>query len=148
MINSHLANIRWLSTESQNLGQDWFERSLELDMALEDLGLDLAEESVFLIYSEGPSEVLEGKGRCRIGRSVIGPKREVSRPFSLIDWKAAPVWRENVQGETLEEILEQAQDQHFKAHRGAKALAPEFILCVKRQLAPELKLRVEAIFHE
>lgn len=148
IFQSHMANIRWLCIPSETSGEDWLEKSSLLDSSLESLGMDLAEEAVYLLFSEAPSDILEGNGQCLIARSVIGPKRSVGAPLKLIDWKAAPVLRERILGEGLTEILENAQDLHFKAQKDSKDLARDFALCVKRELVPELKLRVEAIFHE
>lgn len=146
--NSLLPNQRWLSVPSENQGQDWLEKSLFLDQKLEGFGLDLAEESVYLLYSSTPDEVLEGNTECMIARSVIGPMRTVDAPMKIVDWKAAPVWRELISGEGLVDILENAQELYFKAKQGPKMLAPDFALCVRRELTPELKVRIEVIFHE
>lgn len=148
MINSLLPNLRWLAIPSENLGQDWMNQSLFLDQQLEELGMDLAEEAVYLIYSGTPEDVLEGNGQCLIARSVIGPKRQVEGPLKLIDWKASPVWRQKVPGTSLVEMLESVQDMYFKAAIGPKGFAKAFTLCVKRELQPELRLSVETIFHE
>jgi hypothetical protein len=148
VINSLLPNQRWLSVPSENLGQDWYEKSLFLDQKLEGLGMDLAEESVYLLFSGTPDEVLEGNAQCLVARSVIGPKRDVTAPISLVDWKAAPVWRETIVGEGLVDLLEGAQELYFKAKAGAKPLAKDFALCVKRELTPELRVRIDVIFHE
>lgn len=148
MMNSHLANIRWLAIPSETSGEDWFEKSVILDENLESLGLDLAEEAVYLIYSETPDKILDGTGECLIARSVIGPKREPVAPLRLIDWKAAPVWRETLFGESLTDYLEGAEEARFKVQKSAEKLAKSFMIVVKRKLEPELKLEVETIFHE
>lgn len=148
MINSLLPNQRWLGIPSENQGQDWFEKSTFLDQKLEGFGMDLAEESVYLIFSDSPDEVLDGNAQCLVARSVIGPMREVDAPMKLVDWKAAPVWREAISGVGLVDLLEEAQELYFKAKAGPKTLAPDFVLCVRRELSPELKVSVEVIFHE
>jgi len=148
MVNSHLANIRWLAIPSDGSGQDWFEKSILLDQTLESYGLDLAEEAVYLLYSDTPEEILEGNGQCLVARSVVGPKREVEPPLNLVDWKALPVWREKVKGDSLVDLLEEAQDARLKASEGPKPFAKSFMLVVKRRLDGEIKLEVETIFHE
>lgn len=148
MVNSHLANIRWLAIPSDGSGQDWFEKSILLDQTLESYGLDLAEEAVYLLYSDTPEEILEGNGQCLVARSVVGPKREVESPLNLVDWKALPVWREKLQGDSLVDLLEKAQDARLKAAEGPKPFAKSFMLVVKRRLEGEIKLEVETIFHE
>jgi hypothetical protein len=147
-MNSLLPNLRWLCLPSETLGQDWFDKSREIDQALNGLDLDLSEESTYLLFSNTPSHILDGDGQCHIARPVIGPKKEVEKPFTLIDWKAAPVWRQKLQGETLIEILEMAEEVRAKAPIDQKRLSGPFSLCVQRQLRPELILSVECIFHE
>jgi hypothetical protein len=148
MNNSHLANMRWLAIPSDNLGHDWFTKQQELDQVLESYGLDLSEEAVYLLYSDTPSDILDGKGRCLVARSVIGPKKEVEAPLTLIDWKALPVWTEVIKGKTIEDLLVEAQSVRMKAGNGQVALQKSFTLSVRRELLPELNLKIEAIFHE
>lgn len=148
MMNSHLPNIRWLAMPSEALGEDWLEKSAELDRSLEAYGMDLAEEAVYLIYSHSPEEILAGQGQCLIARSVIGPKKAVEPPFTLVDWMAAPIWREEVSGETLIDLLENAQMAWSKLSGRGKTVAKSFSLVVRRKLTPDLKLEVETIFHE
>lgn len=133
--------MRWLCLPSENGGQDWFSKSREIDQAGAVQGLELDSEQTFLLYSEGSEH-------CLIARPVIGPKLTVAAPFMLIDWKAAPIWEEKLQGETLEDFLAQIPDLREKASKGPKPLSKSFTLRVTRELLPELKLSVEAIFHE
>lgn len=141
MSNSLLANLRWLCLPSDNLGGDWFDKSRHIDSCLEAEGFDLSEESVYLLFSDSPEKILNGVGQCLVARPVIGPLKEVKAPFKLIDWKAAPIWRETLQGATLDEILISAEGTKKNAVKG-------FYLRVKRDLSDELKLSVEGIFHE
>lgn len=148
-VNSLLANLRWLCLPSETLGADWFQKSSEIDSILSLEGMDLSEEATFLLFSDEPSEILDGNGQCLVARPVIGPKKEMTAPFKLIDWKAAPVWREKLQGETLIEILESAEAVRAKASKGGtRTFAAPFCLYVKRSLKGELILSVEGIFHE
>lgn len=147
-MNSFLPNMRWLCLPSENLGADWFDRSQEIDQLLSDLGMDLAEETTFLLFSKGPEDVLEGKGQCLVARSVIGAVREVQAPLALLDWTAAPVWQKPLQGKTLSELLSESQE--FVREVGdQRKLAPDFILSIRRRLlGPELNIMVESLFHE
>ncbi|MFP5385238.1 MAG: hypothetical protein ACLGHN_04120 [Bacteriovoracia bacterium] len=147
-MNSFLPNLRWLCLPSTHSGQDWSEKAIEIDSVLSEEGMDLSDESVYLLFTHEPHEMLEGKGQCLIARPVIGPKKVLDAPFSLVDWVAAPVWRETVQGETFEDILRITEDSRLKALKENPGLAPGFFLCVQRRLVPELKLRVEVIFYQ
>ena len=48
MNKSLLPNCRFLGLESEALGRDWFEKSVFIDAHLDELGMELAEETVFL----------------------------------------------------------------------------------------------------
>jgi hypothetical protein len=147
-MNSLLPNLRFICLPSENLGLDWFEKAQSLDNILTSEGLDLAEEAVYLLFSEHPSNILESHGQCLIARSVIGAKKELPEGLKLIDWKAAPVWREAVTGEAYTEILEEVEEIRTKAQRNSLPFAETFILRIRRKLSPKLVLLVETIFHE
>ncbi len=129
---STLPNARWLCLPSDLAGEDWMEKCQELDEALGPQGLELAEESVVLRY--------EGV-HCQVCRPVIGPKRPVSSPFQLIDWKAAPVQRKLLTGQKWEEIFTQVQEH-------SRGKTPSFMLYLRRRRVPELILEIEALFYE
>lgn len=147
-MNSLLPNMRLLCLPSESLGQDWYEKEQELDQTLEGRGMDLAEESVYLLFSDTPTDILDGGGQCLVARSVIGPKIQVETPFHLIDWVAAPVWRERIQGETWMDLLGQAEDVRLKAEKGPRPLAKSFTLCVRRHLKTGLILETDVLFNE
>jgi len=147
-MNSLLPNLRFLCLPSENLGQDWLEKSQQLDGLLTAEGFDLAEEAIYLLFSDNPSNILESEGQCLIARPVIGPKKELPTGLNLIDWKAAPIWREAISGETYIELLESAEEARTKATKGRSDFAQPFILRIRRKLKPKLILFVEAIFHE
>ena len=65
-----------------------------------------------------------------------------------MDWKAAPVWREALVGDTLTELLEDAEEKRFRGEKAGRAFAKPFSICVRRRLVPGLKLETEVIFHE
>ena len=147
-MNSLLPNLRFLCLPSENLGQDWLEKSQKLDGLLTSEGFDLAEEAIYLLFSENPSDILESHGQCLVARAVIGPKKELPEGLNLIDWKAAPIWREAISGETYVEILESVEEIRTRAIKGRSDFAQPFILRIRRKLKPKLILLVEAIFHE
>ncbi len=144
-MNSFLPNIRWLTLLSDGDGSDWYAKSLEIDSVLSGEGMDLATEATYLLFSETPEDILNGKGHCLIARSVIGPKKSFNSPFSLIDWVASPVWKESLKAETLPEILTMSEEVRRKA---SMTFANPFFLCVRRKLCPELEISVEVIFHQ
>lgn len=147
-MNSILPNMRLLCLPSESLGQDWVEKSDHLDSLLLDLGMDLAEEVTYFLFSLTPKEALEGEGVALIARSVIGPKKNVDAPLRLIDWVAAPVWRETVQGESLAEILSEAEKLRLKAEKGPRPLGKSFFLSIRRRLKPKLEIQMEVLFYE
>lgn len=147
-MNSFLPNLRWICLPSEDSGQDWSTRATLIDSVLSEQGMDLSDESVYLLFTHSPHEILESQGQCLIARPVVGPKKTMEAPFTLVDWTAAPVWRETVQGETFEEILRFSQDSRLKALKENQELAPGFFLRVQRRLVPELKLTVEVIFYQ
>lgn len=147
-LNSLLPNLRWLCLPSDSFGDDWYEKSLSIDQLIQDEGLDLSEEVVYLLFSDTPADVLQGLGQCLVARPVIGPKKKFNPPFELIDWKALPVYRSRVSGDSLKEILESAEMARNTAVKGAKPFARDFVLTLNRKLKEELILSVEVIFHE
>lgn len=147
MIKTLIPNLRWLCLPSENSGKDWYEKSLDLDSRLEGLGLELAEESVYLIFSHPPQDVLECRGSCLIARSVIGPKRPLEKPLSMIDKTAGQVWLEKTSGNNLEDILMSAgQGLSTRPEKGRQG---GFTLRIRRELSSTgLNLSVESIFQE
>ncbi len=139
-MTSFLPNMRLLTIPSGEGGADWSGRSNELDQKLEGLGLDLSEESVYLIFS--------GSGACLIARPVIGPKREPGAGMGLVDWKASPVFRKALTGTTMREILDEAAEVREEAEKAFKKLSESFFIVIQRRLSTKLEVSVEAIFHE
>jgi hypothetical protein len=139
-----LPNLRWVCVPSETLGEDWLEKSQTLDHTLPLQGMDLAEEVIYLLFSLGPQEVLDGKGECLIARSVIGPKKALPPPFRLIDWTSSEVWRTYLKGENLRQQLESLEV--LRSHSALKAQS--FMMCVRRQLSPHLSIKVEALLYE
>lgn len=125
-----LPNMRLFLLASEAQGQDWNEKVSRIDEALNLSPYDLAEESVYLVFQ---------KGRCSIGRSVIGPQKGPEIPFELIDWQAKPVERIELKERIWDRLMAEIEEYE---HSG------DFMLCMRRQLGPKLKLSVEVIFSE
>ena len=145
-----LPNARFLTLASENLGQDWFEKAREIDRHLPELSMDLAEESVYLLYDRSPGAVLEGEGTCLIARSVIGPKRQFEGQLGLQDWVQALVYRFPVKSlNHWPGLLEECLQQWENLHRQALDTPAPFMLVFKRRLeSPEgsWHLLAEALF--
>lgn len=145
-MKSILSNCRWLTLESEVLGKDWSEKAQEIDENLEGLGMDLAEETVFLLFDRSPGAISAGEGRCRVARSVIGPKRRLEGPLELVDWIQAPVHQITLKVGTWTEVLNQCYKEWENLQRqGHKPVSP-FMILVKRRLEPELELKLEVLF--
>jgi hypothetical protein len=140
--------MRWLALPSNGFGEDWEERILEIDHSLESQGYELAEESIYLIYSHSARDILSGHGHCLVARPVIGPKKSPGAPFLLKDWTASEVWKRSVGGATLEDLLVSVDSVSKEARGQEKPLVGGFILCLHRKLEPGLSLTIEAIFPE
>jgi hypothetical protein len=141
-----LPNTRWLSLTSENLGQDWMAKISEIDQKLEYLGMDLAEESIFLIFDSAPGSVKAGEGRCEVARPVIGPKKAVPTPLKLWDWTQGGVYRLKLQGKSWEMLLEEAYLEWENLQRQGFPVATSFMLLLKRRIDGALSLEVEVLF--
>jgi hypothetical protein len=147
-LNSILPNMRLVSLPSQGLGEDWYEIITQIDELTPTWGMDLAEESVFLLFNRSPGSVLHGEGQCQIARSLIGPLVKLEPPFELTDWISSPVYRNSVAASLWPEVLQEAFAQWQELQRQGKKVRTGFILCLKRGLKPELRLELDAIFNE
>ena len=143
-----LPNLRWLCLPSENLGEDWKELVGLIDTAVDYNGLELSEESVYLLFSHKPQDILDGQGSCLVGRPVIGPRKAFEGALKLVDWSQAPVIREEIQGRTLTELLERAKVLRKSAQNTLPKIKDPFTLCVHRRLKPELLIQTEVIFNE
>lgn len=148
MIQIQIPNLRLLSLPSATQGEDWIKTSQLLDNELEALNFDLESESVYLLFSHSPTETLEGVGSCLVARPVIGPSKDVSLPLKLHDYPTQTVWKTELKGTSLVEVLEEAEEAWTKARFKGKILKEEFILRISRRLSPKLELSLEAIFLE
>jgi hypothetical protein len=145
---SVLSNLRLLCLESSALGEDWFEQSQKIDQSLHDFGMELAEESVYLLFDRAPGAVMSGEGNCLIARSVTGPKRQPEAPYVLQDWEATSVYKTQLNHASWLEVLEQAFLTWQDHQRKAINLGPGFILRLNRKLKPILIHEVEVIFRQ
>ncbi len=139
-----LPNMRLYCLPSSFSGEDWRETCQKIDEAVANLGYDLAQESVYLLYDSDPESVFRGEAQCKIGRSVIGPKKSPERPFELIDWKSSPVYSKVLGGKTWDEIFQDSIQIWKSSSQNYKV----FILRIDRKLESALSLSITAIFAE
>jgi hypothetical protein len=147
-----LPNARFITLPSENSGRDWFEKSRQIDRQLAELSLDLAEETVYLLFDRSPGSILHGSGNCLVARSVIGPKRQLEGELGLQDWVQAPVHQYALkQIHHWEALLEECYQEWENLHRQALKLQAPFILAFKRQTEGQdgpLRLTAELLFWE
>ena len=147
-MKSLLPNCRFLGLTSAELGRDWLELSRKIDGQLDDLGMDLAEESVYLHFDTAPGGVLAEEGVCEVARSVIGPRRNLEGPLRLFDWVQAPVYKKSLLSNDWDLVLEECYQEWENLQRAGHKLVGPFIIVAKRRLNPELILSLEALFRE
>jgi hypothetical protein len=146
-MNSFLPNCRFLSVESDLLGKDWAEKSQMIDVQLDGLGMDLAEESVYLLFDRAPGSVKSGEATCQVARSVVGPKKELLGNLSMRDWIQAPVHRKALISSIWEDVLQECYSEWESLQRLGEATAPPYMIVAKRRLVPELSLSLEVLFY-
>lgn len=139
-MNSLLPNMRLICLASDHGGTDWWELSQKIDGQLESMGMDLAQEETYLLFSE--------KEGCLVARPVIGPKKLMPAPLLLIDWVSAPVYRKTISGSSLDKLLDEAEKARIEGLKDAPKLGQKFMFCIQRELKPDLKIKVDSIFHE
>lgn len=110
--------------------------------------MDLAEESVYLLFDRAPGSIINGDGGCRIARPVVGPKKNLNDPFGLFDWVQAPVERRPLRSTDWDQILEECYQEWESLQRQGLKLAAPFMIVAKKRLIPELSLTIEVLFHE
>lgn len=146
-MNSFLPNCRFLSVESELLGKDWAEKSQIIDDQLDDLGMDLAEESVYLLFDRAPGSVKAGEAQCQIARSIVGPKKELQGNLAMRDWVQAPVHRKALKSSSWEDVLQECYTEWESLQRLGEATASPYMIVAKRRLVPELSLTLEVLFY-
>lgn len=147
MTKSILPNARLLCVSSENLGRDWSEKSMELDLILGELSMDLSEESIFILFDRSPGTVLTGEGNCQIARPVIGPKKSLQQPFRLVDWVQTEIYRKVLLSKDWESVLEDCYLEWENLQRSGAKVASPFMILVKRGLKPDLNLALEVLFY-
>jgi len=140
-------NCRFLSLASEHLGRDWLEKSQEIDGQLDNLGMDLAEESVYLLFDRAPGAVLGGEALCQIARSVIGPKKELTGELRMNDWVQTLVHRKALTATDWSLVLKECYVEWENLQRQSQKIAASFMIVAKRRLTPELVLSLEVLFH-
>lgn len=119
-----------------------------IDSHLDELGMDLAEESVYLLFDRAPGAILAGEGQTMVARSVIGPKKNLSGELKQVDWIQAPVFRKVLISNDWDLMLGECLTEWENLQRKGEKLASDFMIVAKRRLLPELTLTVEVLFHE
>lgn len=147
-MSSLFPNSRFLSLPSEHLGKDWFELSSVIDNFLEELGMELAEETVFLIFDRAPGAIIEGEGSCLVARSVIGAKKSVERPLQMTDFNQGTVHFKALVSSDWGVALKSCYLEWENLQRSAVKIASPFMILVKRRLTPELDVTLEVLFHE
>ena len=143
-----LPNARFISLPSAQLGQDWFEVCLKLDSALEALNLELSEEAIYLHYSLAPALVLEGRGECRVARSVTGPLKNLDGDFKLTDWNQGFVFKFSFSLNSWESLLSQCYSSWEHLIRENHKIKSAFTVSLRRGLKDSLSNSIEVIFYQ
>lgn len=142
-----LPNSRLLSIKSLESGRDWPVLSRLIDDQLDSLGMDLAEESVYLLFDSAPGSALKHLANCEVARSVIGPKKKLEGPLRLNDWVQASVYKKELNSASdWDEVLEECYREWENLQRQGQNLSAPFIIVAKRRLNPELILSLEVLF--
>ncbi len=145
-MRSYLSNHRFLALPSESLGEDWLGVSHALDSNLGDLNLELAEESVYLIYDRAPGALLNGEGTCLIARPVIGPQTAPVAPLRLFDWSSRLSFEAPIKAREWRDILQESQEEWERLTRENPDFKGKLVLRVKRRLETTLQLSVESLF--
>ncbi len=116
--------MRLLGLPSSVEGQDWDKLVRRIDLQMEEQNFDLAEETIFIEFK---------KGEATVYRPVVGGLKAVSLPFVLEDRVSTQVDMKTIHSDFWDEILEEIEGR-------------DCTLLLKRRMAWELKLSVEAFF--
>ena len=143
-----LPNARFLGLPSQSSGRDWDELIPKIDNVMDEIGLNLAEETIVLIFSQGIEPTLEDDVECKVCRPVTGPKRQPPAPFIMEDWDQKFVHSFSLGSLGWDEVSHESLKIRDQLEREGKKLKKEMILLLKRRLVPELKLSLEVVFYE
>jgi hypothetical protein len=116
--------MRLLGLPSAVEGRDWDKLVRRIDQQVEQQSFDLAEETILIEFK---------KGEVTVFRSVIGGLKVLSSPFVLEDRVSTQVDMRTITSEFWDEILDEVGGR-------------DCTLFLKRRIAGELKLSVEAFF--
>jgi hypothetical protein len=136
-----LANCRWLMLASEHSGKDWAEKVPLIDSHLDELGMDLAEETIYLIFDHSTDV-------CLVARPVIGPKISVHPPLLLRDWVQNTLFQLKLSGTDWDRVLEECLEGRKKLEQQGHKLNAESMILIKRRLTPGLEFSLEALFSE
>jgi len=141
-----LGNMRLLGLPSELMGKDWSELTIKIDEMTQQLGMELFEQSIYLIFDSSPGAVLEGLGTCFVARSVIGPKKSVNAPYVMADLEALSVYQHDLQGKDWSDVLKEAYIFWESLQRQTIKLDRQFILALHRRDKDGLSLESEVLF--
>jgi len=143
-----LPNARFLGMTSHHSGRDWDELIPQIDELMDEIGLSLAEETIILIFSESDESAIEGTSECKVCRPVVGPKKQVPGLFFMEDWVQKTVFSFPIKSEGWEEVFLECSKIRDQLILDNKKIKNGPMLLLKRELSPDLKLTVEAVFQE
>lgn len=143
-----LPNTRLIGVPSSGAGEDWFILCHKLDRSLAEFGMELAEESIYLLFDRSPGALANGEGTCLVARPVIGPRRDPPSPYILKDLVRSQVYTHEISRNSLPEVLDDAQSVWEDLQRRGKKVGNGFSICIQRRLRPELALKAQLIFTE
>ena len=148
MSKTILPNARFLAIKSEHLGRDWSDCVQKLDSQLDALGMDLASETVYLLFDRSPGAISAGEGGVLVARPVIGPKKALSAPFELVDWVQAPVHKKRLRSVDWTGLLDECSGEWERLQRENVNVTGPFMLELRKLLGPELELELSVLFRE
>lgn len=143
-----LPNARFLGLTSLHSGQDWDELIPQIDQLMDEIGLSLSEETIILIFPESAQSVTEGTSECKVCRPVVGPKKQVPSPYFIEDWVQQTVFSFPIKSEGWDEVFIECSQIRNQLILDNKKIKNGLMLLLKRELLPDLKLTIEAVFQE
>lgn len=123
-MKEQLPNLRLLLLESGEWGRDWQSLANQLDQKLEDKGLELSVQDVYIQFISWPKVP-----RVLVGRSFIGPLIEMESPFIVNEWETAEVDLFSLQSVQWEDLFEEVAQ--IKAQN---QLGSDFVIVFKRRM--------------
>lgn len=136
-MKEQLPNLRLLFLESSEWGRDWESLVLEIDQKLEDKGLELSVQDIYMDFTSWPKipQVL-------VGRSFIGPLIEMESPFIVKDWETTQVDVFTLKAEHWDDIFEE-----IAGIKSRESLGSDFVIVFKRRIqAGKLEFIKQVLF--